>query len=950
MALCLVCIAIGSLSAGLAWSEPLELVDYQNIAFYGISAEHPQGLTAVAYYNHPDGAQTSIVQLYYPDGQPYWSEAKRFGVNYLDITLCFSSEGDLYVVERVSTLDEYQELRVSKFNLNGSPAWDSASVTALRTPGSDLRFSQYLMVPDLQGGLRILSRVSGSVYQPYYQCISSSGQLSMPITDQNFIPDLCDGSLNLEPLPDGGAIISYSNDYYMVFRRLDSAGNTVWMHTEHVQGYSWGGNFKLDGDSGVYISTYTQHELWLKRLDPEGNLLWADSLMVFSGMDYLWNKSMSVDAAGNLAMFVICNDHLSAQSISREGQILWPDSIDLGSMEYSDLVKTKQDGAGGYFTVIKKSLNYITGITANHIDAAGQSWQQPKTVLPTYTETRTSGVHVAISGNSLKLLYYAGDNELGGLYSQYLSIDGDLRYPGNGLPFLAAAQGLITGIQIHPLGSTRALLLMTEQSSVSANMFLLRYNYLYSDGSLEYGKHRLLGTSLTSIATLVTEETPEGGFEVYWTSGPSICGQKLSPEGDLLWQEGGMILGTGYPYCRLSFWEGSLYATRAGSYQIYLQKFTDGVRQWVEDKHVANMDYLSQETSAYEEYQIYENYLVWSCEQNEWTDQMVYFTRFDAQGNALLGTDLRGLPLITSLPTHQGVSFKRAIVVDSGLYLEYKYCSEVWVPDGGHSGGGMYVPYYSYGAYLISPSGQINVAWGNLTDTYMVQTVLSNENLYQQTQRTDQHILEIWKRSPGGVFYWSSYNISDLPWQASAFTESPDGDLVLLSGLLNGTNKDYHYFLIDSSGQLQTPLDSFIFSSPSEYALSVFQAFSGNILCMRGADSKSMLLLYLFPESQVVSPPLLPGADFEISHNSPNPFKTDTSLKISLKRDSGVRLDIYNFRGQLVRSVDYPLLSKGRSELGWDGRDAQGVPCSRGVYILKINAGGTERVLKVLKF
>jgi flagellar hook assembly protein FlgD len=58
-------------------------------------------------------------------------------------------------------------------------------------------------------------------------------------------------------------------------------------------------------------------------------------------------------------------------------------------------------------------------------------------------------------------------------------------------------------------------------------------------------------------------------------------------------------------------------------------------------------------------------------------------------------------------------------------------------------------------------------------------------------------------------------------------------------------------------------------------------------------------------------------------------------LSIKLTQDDGAavgenRIDIYNIKGQLVRSVQL-----GKGETQWDGKDKQGQNCPSGVYLLR---------------
>ena len=83
---------------------------------------------------------------------------------------------------------------------------------------------------------------------------------------------------------------------------------------------------------------------------------------------------------------------------------------------------------------------------------------------------------------------------------------------------------------------------------------------------------------------------------------------------------------------------------------------------------------------------------------------------------------------------------------------------------------------------------------------------------------------------------------------------------------------------------------------------------------------------------------LLPTA-FALSQNYPNPFNPATQIKYDLPGASNVRLTIYNFLGQSVRTLVDAEQTAGFYSVGWDGRDDSGVKMPSGVYIYRLEAG-----------
>ena len=95
---------------------------------------------------------------------------------------------------------------------------------------------------------------------------------------------------------------------------------------------------------------------------------------------------------------------------------------------------------------------------------------------------------------------------------------------------------------------------------------------------------------------------------------------------------------------------------------------------------------------------------------------------------------------------------------------------------------------------------------------------------------------------------------------------------------------------------------------------------------------------------------LLPTA-FSVSQNVPNPFNPSTSIRFSLPVASMVNLRIYDISGCLVDVLlDAEMMSGGRKEAVWNGRDVRGRQVSAGVYFYLLDAGKfseTKRMLLV---
>ncbi len=84
-------------------------------------------------------------------------------------------------------------------------------------------------------------------------------------------------------------------------------------------------------------------------------------------------------------------------------------------------------------------------------------------------------------------------------------------------------------------------------------------------------------------------------------------------------------------------------------------------------------------------------------------------------------------------------------------------------------------------------------------------------------------------------------------------------------------------------------------------------------------------------------------------HNAfPNPFNPSTNLRYDLRDASKVSIDIYNLKGQLIRSYSRVHDNPGSYTIVWDGKDKAGLSVSTGVYFYRMQTdsySATKRML-----
>jgi protein tyrosine/serine phosphatase len=78
---------------------------------------------------------------------------------------------------------------------------------------------------------------------------------------------------------------------------------------------------------------------------------------------------------------------------------------------------------------------------------------------------------------------------------------------------------------------------------------------------------------------------------------------------------------------------------------------------------------------------------------------------------------------------------------------------------------------------------------------------------------------------------------------------------------------------------------------------------------------------------------------YQLLKNYPNPFNPSTTISFSLSKSCDVNLDIYNIKGQKIKSIVDSKLKVGKYDLIWNGDDEKGATVSSGIYFYRLTVG-----------
>lgn len=123
--------------------------------------------------------------------------------------------------------------------------------------------------------------------------------------------------------------------------------------------------------------------------------------------------------------------------------------------------------------------------------------------------------------------------------------------------------------------------------------------------------------------------------------------------------------------------------------------------------------------------------------------------------------------------------------------------------------------------------------------------------------------------------------------------------------------------------------------------------FNGNItITSNDADnpSQNVTLSFTTPNDDDY---IIPAAT-ALEGNFPNPFNPQTTIRYAVKDAGQVRIDVYNSKGQLVKTLVNDNLKAGRHSVVWNGTDDHGKPVSSGLYLYRMQAPGYSKMQKMM--
>ncbi len=228
----------------------------------------------------------------------------------------------------------------------------------------------------------------------------------------------------------------------------------------------------------------------------------------------------------------------------------------------------------------------------------------------------------------------------------------------------------------------------------------------------------------------------------------------------------------------------------------------------------------------------------------------------------------------------------------------------------------------------------INIAW-HQGDEVRMQKIS-----YDGNRMWDQEGIVITNQNP---------NRSDME-----LAKLSDDKLMLLWTSNDNYTKIIKFNLINSDGSLLLGEDALTLTSYIGYEQATVTSMLNNNRAMvywsQSIEGYSNLLsAQLIDFSSVENEPndTVPLA-FNLDQNYPNPFNPQTNISFQVNHPGKVIIEIYNIKGQKVKSLLNDNLQAGKHSLVWNGTNESGRNVASGIYFTKIKTTHGSKTIKMI--
>lgn len=944
----------------MVWGEPVLIdgkPDRQEDPTITRTSDNNYVIAWIDFFDDPDG--NVYAQKINADGQRLWQEG---GVPVctapavqLSINMEPDQDGGVFMVW-MDARNPSKDIYGQRLNANGDAVWAPNGIPIADDIGDEV---QNTMLPDGTGGMMIGYTVDyGGDEDIYVKRFLGDGTMAWDNALPLAVGAESQGKVRMAAIGNGEFIFTWQdqagNDPNIMAQKVNLAGQAVWPQTVAV--YS-----DLDADD----SYPQENPRIVGTSDNAAIIVWEDKRLDTQDPD------------------------LFAQKINASGQLLWDaNGVALSTAPFAQFgPRMASDGAGGCYVVWDDRRNGNTpneDVYAQHLSATGEAlWGAGGKPICTAANTQ-EGSLVKVAGDNIFINWMDMRNGSIGLYYQVLNSSGNVLLEADGKEVFWGLSGdaPLNNYLVLPRANDIAIIWQdTRFANIGYQIF---FQYLNPDGTIALETNGRSATTSTGYDQSDPQAvvTPDGHIYLAWIDNrhehPRIYMQLLSPTGERLWGDTGVPLTEMAPIDQKDpklYYDASIDGLYVGwsnsddvgedRYPLHTwgQFFQNGQKMWGPNgKLISVLDdaTMHHECSLSD---LVDGYYLWSNNSPETYNGFVYVNRIDPSGNPYPGWPEEGIAVHTRDDYGITQDAARLARTDSGIFVMYR--------DKLGSGGTVH-----YRGQHFSESGErlwdetpMMLSFNGLEQdkAALVKdgrtdciTFVWDENLFEDL---DIHIQRI---GLDGSFFWQPQGkpVVQKPGnqtEASVVSfDANNGLLVAWADYSSTEESDIYYKYIHPSGNFLTGSseggDVMCDALKKQYQPKLVTV--GDYAYAVWADGRSsgkteILGLY----AQKLGNPTTPNDDytlpapmgFRLMQNHPNPFNPSTTIAFEITdATKDYRLDIYNIKGQLVKTLHNGKLIPGRHSVVWNGQDKNDKEVASGVYFYRLDDGQKAKTRKML--
>lgn len=748
---------------------------------------------------------------------------------------------------------------------------------------------------------------------------------------------------------------------------------------------------------------------YAQRVNHNGTLGWANPVTTVTPSSTIPNIASNprIVKTSDNAVIIAWEDRrynntyadIYVQKISADGNILWNQTgVPVCTEEYYQVQpRLTSNNNGGCFITWEDNRTSEHGnadIYAQNVSMFGDlMWTAQGLAVCTSSQIQHAPV-VRTTSNSVMIAWMDYRNGTHGLYYQVISRLGVPQLAPNGVTIHQGMTGSVYNndyISIPRSNDVAILWSDGRRESLGAKIYL---QFVNSDRSMTLAPNGIPIVDSdanyeiqNSISAVVT---PDDNIGIVWKEDNRVKAQLIDSSGNRLWGNNGIYLtdtehiGQNNP--KISYEDGAFYigwveyaeTLTANGYihlgRIYGQKIVNAQKQWGADGMLISesnpLDTNYEETINY----VKGRYFVWiytSFADETYFQSSIRVKLVDPNGSPAPGWSDAGLTINPSISEIFYNQISDCLETNNGLFVVWNEIDDSYIyklkgqsiSENGTvlwNQGGILINSQTGDAHQVSIAKSHNdllVIWSSYTD---------DEQNYINGQKYDAYANPLWGDGGVSIMTFSPFTYAFYP-KAVVFDNG--GILVTWEHIYDNTMTFYYdievyYRYLNPDGSFANNSPAYPLYSAPDHQTTPLLAKLNNSAILTWLDSDfyknhdrcdeealEQYNLYAQKLSNDVVANIddtTPIANLSLEQNFPNPFNPETDIRFSLKQNSDVELNIYNLKGQKVKTLHKGMLDKGKHQLKWKGTDDNDKPVTSGVYLYRLSSGSSQQTRKMV--